>query len=69
MLSSNLGCGLLYKQVNTDLKKLLVASVGDDLHWKMDALVRLVFWGSLRKPSDALVTLHCTLVVTRDWML
>lgn len=26
--------------MNSDLKKLLVASVGDDLHWKMDALVR-----------------------------
>ena len=27
-------------QINTDLKKLLVASVGDDLHWKMDALIQ-----------------------------
>ena len=27
-------------QVNADLKKLLVASIGDDLHHKVDALVR-----------------------------
>jgi len=27
-------------KVNTDLKKLLVASIGDDLHYKVDALVR-----------------------------
>jgi len=26
--------------VNADLKKLLVASIGDDLHHKVDALVR-----------------------------
>lgn len=27
-------------QVNTELKKLLVASVGDDLHFTMEHLVR-----------------------------
>ena len=32
----------IFVQVNSDLKKLLVASVGDDLHWKLDALVRYV---------------------------
>jgi len=34
---------LVYLQVNADLKKLLVASIGDDLHHKVDALVRYWF--------------------------
>jgi hypothetical protein len=31
---------VIQTKVNTDLKKLLVASIGDDLHHKVDALVR-----------------------------
>jgi len=33
-------CCFVCLQVNADLKKLLVASIGDDLHHKVDALVR-----------------------------
>jgi len=60
--------GYFCLKVNADLKKLLVASIGDDLHHKVDALVRSSAVFSLFHHYIAVYSSFSCLFLTVHWI-